>query len=166
MSQALAAIGEANNKANANGSIERGLDVQLFVERKSLEWEYAQDPASENLYAIGNWVLALCGVYLFQAQQISGSGGSISPITPSEGSSGVFPIYITQSNFADATNYNDDRVVGQNIIIFLNEINRYLIPFVEFQLTVTGVDITLAGFDATAVGASYNLVIEKYTAGA
>lgn len=84
ISQALAAIGEQESKANTGSTVDEDLHIKLYIERKSLEWEYAQDPTSENLFLIGNWVLALCGVYLFKAQLESGNpGGSVSPINPS-----------------------------------------------------------------------------------
>ena len=44
--------------------------------------------------------------------------------------------------------------------IYLNEINRYLIPNIEFSVSITGVTILLGGFDAST--GDYNLVIEKY----
>lgn len=82
ISQPLARIGESKKLAFQHGTIEPELDKKLYVERKSLEYSYAQDPTGNETYMIGQWVLALCGVYLFQAQAASGSGGSISPVTP------------------------------------------------------------------------------------
>ncbi len=81
-SQALSAIGEANNLAYEQGTIEENLHVKLYTERKSLEYSYAQDPTSNQTYQIGQGVLALCGVYLFEAQAASGGGGSITPVIP------------------------------------------------------------------------------------
>lgn len=83
-SQALAAIGEASSKANQQGTIEEDLHVKLYVERKSLEYAYAQNPTSDQTFQIGQGVLALCGMYLFEAQQASGNGGSITPIYPTD----------------------------------------------------------------------------------
>lgn len=81
MSQPLAKIGESKRYSLERGSIQEDLDVQLYNARKDLEYEYAQDPSSTNLFKIGNYVLALCGIYLLRAQAISGAGGTISPIT-------------------------------------------------------------------------------------
>lgn len=81
-SQALAAIGEGKNLATRNGTIEQSLDVKLYTERKSLEYAYVQDPASNQTFLIGQGVLALCGIYLFEAQGATGGGGSITPVTP------------------------------------------------------------------------------------
>lgn len=82
-SQALAYYGERKKLAFQHGTIEENLHVKLRMERISLEYAYAQDATSDQTYQIGQWVLALCGMYLFEAQQAAGSGGSISPITPS-----------------------------------------------------------------------------------
>lgn len=81
-SQALAAIGESKRLATQQGNIEERLDVKLYVERLSLQYAYDQDPTSNETFNIGQWVLALCGIYLFEAQQATGGGGSISPVTP------------------------------------------------------------------------------------
>lgn len=81
-SQALAAIGEGKNLATRSGTIEQSLDVKLYTERISLEYAYAQDQTSDQTFLIGQGVLALCGIYLLEAQGATGSGGSITPITP------------------------------------------------------------------------------------
>lgn len=163
--QALAAIGEPKAQALKLGSFDIDLHIKLYVERMSLEYAYAQDPASDETYQIGQWVLALCGAYWLTALLVSGSGGSISPIVPDGGGgSNSFPIYITNSDFDSATDYIDERLESENIIIFLNEINRYLIPNLEFIVSGDTLTITLAGFDASVN--SYNLVIERYNTAA
>lgn len=85
-SQCLAAINERKNLAFRQGTIEENLDVKLYVERRSLEYAYAQDPTSDQTFQIAQGVLALCGIYLFKAQTATGSGGGISPVTPGGGS--------------------------------------------------------------------------------
>jgi hypothetical protein len=81
MSQCFARIGEAKKRLSGR-TFDENLDIKLFLTRKDCEYEYAQDPNSTNLFSIGNYLLALCGVYLFQAQQAIAGGGSITPITP------------------------------------------------------------------------------------
>jgi hypothetical protein len=81
-SQAFARIGEAKRRAFQQGSIEDRLDIKLRMERQSLEYAYAQDPTDDETFMIGQWVLALCGIYWFQALNASGGGGSITPVTP------------------------------------------------------------------------------------
>lgn len=161
ISQALAAIGEPKKKALQLGSWDEDLHIKLYVERTSLEYAYAQDPTSDDTYMIANWVYALCGAYVFTAQQQTGGGGSISPITPTGTG---FPIYITNSDFDTATTYVDDRLEGKNVIVWLNEINRYLIPGSETSVVGNTLTINLAGFDASSN--SYNLVIENYSGAA
>lgn len=56
----------------------------LRMERLSLEDLYAYSPSSTYLVLLGNYVVALCGKYLFEAQLIfSGSGGGalVNPTT-------------------------------------------------------------------------------------
>lgn len=82
ISQPLARIGEAKRLANGDPAADVDLDIKLYMTRKDIEWEYSQDPASSNLFIIGNYGLALCGRYLFPAMSATGGGGSISPVTP------------------------------------------------------------------------------------
>lgn len=155
MSQAFAAL-DSGKKSAREGYLDPTLHEKLYVERKSLEWQYADDPNYTYLFEQGNYVLALCGVYLFEAQNASGTGGTTSGLTPTQ----FYPIYITQANFTTATFYPNTRIFGTNVIIYLNEINRYLVPNSEFTVDQNGVTITLAGYDALVN--TYNLVIEKY----
>lgn len=77
-----ARYGEAKKKATDGSSVDEDLDIKLYITRLDLEYEYNQDSASENLFAMGNYLLTLMGIYFFQALQVTGSGGSISPLTP------------------------------------------------------------------------------------
>lgn len=47
----------------------------LRIERMSLEYLYAQDPTSENMFAVKNYVLSLCEGFLARAQVIAALGG-------------------------------------------------------------------------------------------
>ncbi len=130
----------------------------LFMERKAVEWLYLLDPTNSTLTLTANYLYSLCRGYNLRALYIlnnGGSGGGISPIVPTQ----QYPIYITEADFTTATLYPNTRIFGTPIIIFLNEINRYLIPGSEFTVAQAGVTITLDGFDATQF--TYNLVIEK-----
>jgi hypothetical protein len=77
ISQPLAAIGEKKRVANTGGTMDTDLHIKLYITRKDVEYEYAQDPASDKLYLIANYLLTLCGIYLFQAQLATGGGGSV-----------------------------------------------------------------------------------------
>lgn len=71
------------------GFLDTQLDQKLYIERKSLQWEYDQNPASDYLYKMNAYVFALCGKYIFKAMTISGGSGSpATPVVP--GSSYIF----------------------------------------------------------------------------
>lgn len=163
ISQPLARVGQIKRLAFQNGAIENNLDVELYITRKDIEYEYAQDPNSENLFAMGQYGLALCGIYLFAAQQVSGDGGDLATITPATGSGDRELIRITGANFADATNWNGNNNDGISILssmplqIMWNGI-RWLTENVEWTRTSQGIQILIAGFDATGA----NLTDEFY----
>ncbi len=97
----------------------------------------------------------IMGRYGIQAQGISGGGGVAPSPTPVQ----QYPIYITQANFTTSTFYPNTSIFGSNILIFWNEVNRYLLPS-EFTVSSTGITITAVGFDSQS-GFDVNLVIEK-----
>jgi len=157
-SQPLAFIEEAK-KIQQGGTGDLNLHTKIYLERKTLEYAYADDPTADYLFEIGNYVLSLIGIYLFEAQQATG-GGSGSSVTPP--TSIGFPIYITQADFSTATLYERTGLENMNLAIYLNQINRYL-ESTEYTVDSTGITITLPGFDATAN--SYTLIIERVTLG-
>lgn len=139
--------------------------VMLHCEREILQAIYDKDPNYDGIQQVSDYGYALCWKWAAEAQAIvdGGGGTAVAPLTPTQS----FPIYITQTNFTTATFYPNTKILGNNIIIYLNEINRYLIPGVEFSVSSTGVTIIntpggvyLDGFDATIY--TYNLVIEKF----
>ncbi len=83
ISAPLARYNQAKKRATTGGSIERDLDVELYVTRRDVQYAYDQNADSDIQFTTGNYLLALCGIYLFQAQTITGGGGSITPVTPS-----------------------------------------------------------------------------------
>lgn len=80
--QPLARQGESKRQGVQGQTLDEDLDMKLYITRKDVEYEYDQDNASENLFAMGNYLLTLMFPYFFAARQASGSGGSISPISP------------------------------------------------------------------------------------
>lgn len=82
IAQPLARIGEGARRAKGDSMADVDLDIKLYMTRKDVEYEYAQDPSGDNIFSMGNYLLSLMGIYLFQAQNASGGGGSISPVTP------------------------------------------------------------------------------------
>lgn len=76
----------------------------------------------------------------FIAIHIGGSGTS---------SGGTETIKISQANFTGATAYNNAAIVGKTLIIFWNNIPRYLDEGIDYTVTGTGINIIVPGFDAT-----------------
>lgn len=143
---------------NLNPILPQQIYGLYFILNKIFTTNNEQNP-SETEYAgmvpCAEYLWEIMGRYGVQAQGISGGGG----VAPSPTAVQYYPIYITQADFTTATLYPNTNIFGTNVIIFLNEINRYLIPNTEFTVAAAGVTITLAGFDATTF--EYNLVIEK-----
>jgi hypothetical protein len=80
--QPLARIGEAKRLVKGDKDADPDLDIKLYMTRKDVEYAYAQNADSDILHIMGNYLLMLCGRYLFQAQQTNVGGGTITPITP------------------------------------------------------------------------------------
>lgn len=80
--QPLARHGESKRQGVQGKTLDIDLDMKLYNTRRDVEYEYDQDNNSENLFAMGNYLLTLMFPYFFAARQASGSGGSISPISP------------------------------------------------------------------------------------
>ena len=56
----------------------------LYLERKAVEWMYNIDPANTSLVQTSQYLYSLCRGYNLQAQQISGTAGTISPVNPAQ----------------------------------------------------------------------------------
>lgn len=138
-----------------NRVIDIELPTKIRIIREGIEYRYNIDPSDDTLTSTSNYMLGMC-LYISAALAITGNGGTIAGTTSSNNQG--FPIYITQDNFTTATFYPNTRILGNNIVIFLNEINRYLIG-TEFSVSGAGITINISGFDATTY--DYNLVIEK-----
>jgi len=88
----------------------------------------------------------LSGVNVIQA------AGSSTPEGPVSG----YLIPITSANFTGANSVNLPAIVGKDLAIYFNDINRYLLES-EWEATGTGINILFPGFDASAN--SYQLFI-------
>lgn len=158
--QPLARIGEVKRLANGDTSADVDLDIKLYDTRRDIEYEYAQDPISDNLFAIGNYGLSLCGIYLFQAMQATGGGAvvPISPVTPTQ--SIISPLPITGADFASALSWTGANSYGVTILssyalqVFWNGLNRFLESGYEFTRTTTGFSIIVNGVTITAFDAT------------
>lgn len=132
------------------------LPQQIYALYYIIKKIYDNDANYDGLVPACNYLWEIMGRFGIQAQGLSGGGGVIpSPTTIQQ-----YPIYITQADFTTATLYPNTNIFGTNIIIYYNEIQRYLIPNTEFTVDQNGVTITLAGFDASQYDC--NLIIEKF----
>lgn len=168
ISQPLAALDEAKKRAFKGGSTIKNLDVKLYVERKSVEWEYDQNVDSENLFAIGNWLYALEGIYALQAQFIGGgSGGTITPITPSETGGIISPVYVVSSDFVDATHWEGQNAENQDLKatdilkVFFDDGQVFWEQDIQWVRTALGINVIEPGFDAIANNYTFYIFISR-----
>jgi|ERR1039457_13487 hypothetical protein len=133
--------------------IDPEIGKKLYIIRRDVEDVYNLNPNYAGLQGAANFLLGLCDL---RSYGITGSGGSVSPIFPI-GGNGVYLIPITGASFTDATHYDNTLIVGKNLAIFWNDINRFLYN-TEYAATSSGVQIIAAGFDAVA-NPTYDLLI-------
>lgn len=93
----------------------------LYLERSAVEWMYNHDPANPTLRETSNYLYSLCRGYNLQAQQISGTGGVISPVNPSEIPAPYdFEVTATSLIPAGATSASIPAFIGFNILFVRN----------------------------------------------
>ena len=85
ISQPLARMGEAKRLALGDNAADVDLDMKLYDTRIDVAYAYAQNADADILHIMGNYLLMLCGRYLFQSQATIAGGGSITPIVPGTG---------------------------------------------------------------------------------
>ncbi len=158
--QPLARYGESKKRSLGDTSADPDLDIKLYNTRLDIQYAYDNSADSSILHSIGNYGLALCGAYLFQAQTASG-GGTVTPISPNTPiQTIVSPIRITGANFADALSWEGNNGDNINILssytlqVYWNDANRFLDEGISWSRTATGFDIIIDGsvitdFDAT-----------------
>ena len=81
ISQYLSLI-DINNSGLYKDGIDENLPRKIYMARKNLEWLYDLDPTDTRLTKVANYTYSLCGKYGLYAQNITGSGGTVSPVTP------------------------------------------------------------------------------------
>ena len=79
------------NDIQKSGLYGGGQDLQLpnkiYMVRKNVEWKWYANPVSPitpDLYAMGNYLLALCGKYSIAAQNILGTGQTVNNVILTE----------------------------------------------------------------------------------
>lgn len=155
----------AGNTISKSGLFGGGKDLKLqrklYCIRKSIEDVYNLDTSEENLFRTSTYLLGLCAPYSLEAVRIvtGGSGGSVSPVVPDNP---IYPFIINSSDFeADGVSYNDSNIVGDRLMIFINQWSQQWFGDSDsaFTYTATGIEITLPGFNANT--ASYTIVIQR-----
>lgn len=134
------------------------------MDRAAVSWLYNISNNDPSLILTGGYMYSHCK-FNARAQYImnNGSGGSVSPVNPV---SNVFPIYITSSDFeSDGISYNNNNLIGQSIMIFVNEYSQqwFIAGPTTFAYTSVGIQILLPGFDASTN--DYSIVIQKLGSG-
>jgi len=131
------------------------LDQKIYATYFVIKKIYDLNPNYSGITAACLYLWELMGKYGIAAQAYTGGGSvAIAGITTTTS----FPIYITEANFTTATFYPNTNISGNNILIFYNQIPRYLLPD-EFTISAAGITIDMPGFDATTQ--EIDLVIEK-----
>jgi hypothetical protein len=136
------------------------LPQKIMILKKSVKWAYEQSASYENLPETGNFLYAMLdkyGILATDAVDIATpvDGGPVVVITDDVP---IFPIHIDETDFdeSDPTFYADDRLYGNEIRVFYNQIPRYL-EDEEFNVTPEGLFILIDGFDASAPTCDFDI---------
>lgn len=100
----------------------------LYLERKAVEWMYDLDPGNSSLPQTSAYLYSLCRGYNLQAQQISGTAGSISPVNPAQ-IPNPYDFEVTASSFiADGqSTVTIPAFIGFNVLFVRNGIPQYTV---------------------------------------
>lgn len=112
------------------------------------------------IQGVADYLYWMCGKYGLEAQNIinSGGGGYVNVVTLPP----VFPFAITSADFeSDGITYNNPRIVGQRVMIFINQWSQQWFTDQDnaFIYTARGIQIIFPGFDAMTQ--QYTIIIEK-----
>lgn len=116
-------------------------------------------------YGVGDYLYWMCGRFALEAQeilQIANPGGEVN--TGGFMTVPFLPILVTASDFEpDGVTYNNPQLVGQNIMIYVNNYSAswYDLTSGAFVFTTTGIKITLPGFNIFAGTPPFSVVIQQ-----
>lgn len=121
----------------------------------ALDWGYNNGSGSaqtdQSLREVANYLIWLIGMFGQQAEAILGSSGGGGSVIPGGGSndSGLFPLVITNEDMTDGTIYDDPRIVGKNIMLWVSHYSQEWEVAPDFFIyTATGFQIVRDGFNA------------------
>lgn len=135
--------------------IDPKLPLLIAMETDSIDWQNQFNPTDDTLQGSANYAYKIYGIYGTIAQGIISGGGSGTGVVSDISKPYLIPVLGSQ--FTNATDYDDARIVGKQLAIFWNDISRYLFVS-EFAATGTGITITAVGWDAVA-NPTYELFI-------
>ncbi len=78
ISEYLSAV-SIKKKGLFGGGVPLDLPEKIYKIRQSIDYWYSLDPTDTTLIATGNYLLALCGLYGLEAQEIVTSAGTVAP---------------------------------------------------------------------------------------
>jgi len=166
VAQYLASDYVAKKKFQFGKTFDDRLPIFLFVEGKIFRKIYSLDPTYSGLQVAADYLYEAMGRFGLGASYVitNGGGGSIAPISPL--SPFVMGKYLVEVNggvpdFANATDYDDPDIAGKNLVVFWNDIPRFLIPGTEWAYTLTGIRILIGGFDATVNNYNFKIFIKN-----
>ena len=159
------AIKDADRSAFKGPVLDYSLPEKIECMMDAVEDMYTLDSSYDGLTEMNNRLFSLLGRYATIAAANVGTSlpddGLLTPVPDSD----IYPLHIQSADFSDATNYVNADIVGDNLVIFVNEINRYIFAGEGFDYTGDGIEIrtgendTIPGFDATT--GSYHMIIYK-----
>ena len=122
ISQYLATI-DVNEGALYGRRVAPETPMILYCERKAVEYWYNLDPADTSLTLTSNYLYSLCRGYNLEAQGISGTAGSISPVVPAQIPNPYdFEVTATSLIPDGATNATLSAFIGFNLLFVRNGI--------------------------------------------
>lgn len=136
------------------------LAQQIYAAYFILNKIHSIDPTYPGLDPCAQYLWELMGRYGVQAQSVTGGGGSVPTPTPSN--QNIYPFSITSADFeSDGVSYNNPNIVGDNLMIFINQFSQQWLLAGEgyFVYTNQGIQITIAGFDANTQ--DYTIIIQQ-----
>lgn len=126
VSQYLAQIDVAKGRLFGPRKIPMSPQI-LYAERKAVEWLYDIDPTNSTLTLTANYLYSLCRGYNLQAANIvnSGSGGSVSPISPTLPPPFPYQFEVTTTSFiaeGDTSKVFPSAWIGREILFIRNAV--------------------------------------------